>query len=236
MECSSVSTRLPGDSAMLVSLLQGVALGILPSQIWLWVSASAPCLSLSPLPSDGYSLSLRFLQTQPGDSAPFSWFPQNVTYTMLWKVVHFTKKKKESEKNGRDVYHHSTTSWNLKVVIRQFSSFDFLSHGWFSLVASFIHIFLPGSSLITLGSLLFYLFCKSPLPPFNSSSLVFLFISFQALHFTQGLSSPGSAIHRSLMSLLSVAMVPGLSALTCLLAPTRPCLYATHVPKAGATT
>ena len=95
MEYSSVSTRLPGDSAMLVSLLHGVALEVLPSQTWLWVSASAPFLSLSPLPSDGYSLSLRFLQTQPGDSAPFSWFPQNVTYTMLWKVAHFTKKEKK---------------------------------------------------------------------------------------------------------------------------------------------
>ena len=95
MESSSVSTRLPRDSAMLVSLLHGVALGVLPGQTWIWVSASAPHLSLSPLPSDSYSPSLRFLQTQPVDSAPFSWFPQNVTYTMLWKVAPFTKKEKK---------------------------------------------------------------------------------------------------------------------------------------------
>lgn len=189
MESSSVSTRLPGHSAMLVSLLQGVVLGVLPSQTWFWVSASVPHLSLSPPPSDGYSLSLRFFANSTWRLSPiFLISPKCHLHNAMESSTFYQERQKKSEKNGRDVYLRSTTGWNLKDVIRQLSSFDFLSHGWFSLVASFIHIFLPGSSLITLGSLLFYLFCRPPLPPLNSSSLVFLFISFRALHFTQGLS------------------------------------------------
>lgn len=186
MESSSVSTRLPGHSAMLVSLLQGVALGVLPSQTWFWVSASVPHLSLSPPPPDGYSLSLRFFANSTWRLSPiFLISPKCHLHNAMESSTFYQERQKKSEKNGRDVYLRSTTGWNLKDVIRQLSSFDFLSHGWFSLVASFIHIFLPGSSLITLGSLLFssiyfagLLFLHSiHLPLFSSLFLSGLFIS-----------------------------------------------------------
>lgn len=237
VESSSVSTRLPGDSAVLVSLLQGVASGVLPSQTWLWVSASAPHLSLSPLPSDGYSPSLRFFADSTWRLSPIFLISSKChLHNAMESSTVYQEGKKKSEKNGGDVYLHSTTSWNLKAVIRQFSSFDFLSHGWFSLVVCIIHIFLPGSSHHSWDSSLLFILRVS----FSSTQFIFpcfplCFFPGSSFH-PRTLSSPGSPIHRSLMSLLSVAMAPGLSALICLPAPTRRCLYATHVPRTAANT
>ena len=101
MESSCVSTRLPGDSAMLVSLLHGVALEVLPSQTWLWVSASAPFLSLSPLPSDGYSLSLRFFANSTWRLSPiFLISPKCHLYNAMESSTFYQERKKNVRKMG----------------------------------------------------------------------------------------------------------------------------------------
>ena len=112
------------------------------------------------------------------------------------------------------------------------------SQSWMIFSGCLFHSHLPARFLSHhswVSSLLFILQA-------SSSSTQFIFPCFP-LYFFPGssfhprtLSSPGSPIHRSLTSLLSVAVAPGLSPVTCPLAPTRLHLYATHVPRAGATT